>query len=107
IWGRVDYHHLPSMTTLDTLAKFAGFETWRNFQKREKAVIEDSEKIKIVIQEQGSRRKARSRLFTWIILLVAGISIAAIWAMRRNESPPNSGDYSFSSEPLTHTIPNS
>ena len=33
IWGRVEYKHLPSSTTLDTLAKFAGFENWRQFQK--------------------------------------------------------------------------
>jgi len=33
IWGRVEYHHLPSATTLDTLAKFAGFENWRKFIK--------------------------------------------------------------------------
>lgn len=34
IWGRVEYNHLPSVTTLNTLAKFAGFEDWRNFIKK-------------------------------------------------------------------------
>jgi hypothetical protein len=26
VWGRVEYNHLPSGTTLDTLPRFAGFE---------------------------------------------------------------------------------
>src|SRR5258708_29703187 len=33
IWGRVEYNHLPSGTTLDTLSRFAGFENWRGFTK--------------------------------------------------------------------------
>src|SRR6267142_2663357 len=36
IWGRVEYNHLPSGTTLDTLARFAGFESWRAFSKQSK-----------------------------------------------------------------------
>jgi len=34
IWGKVEYKHLPSITTMDTLAKFAGYESWRTFQKQ-------------------------------------------------------------------------
>src|ERR1700735_5520817 len=33
VWGRVEYNHLPSGTTLDTLAMFAGFTNWRAFLK--------------------------------------------------------------------------
>src|SRR4051812_27488057 len=33
IWGRVDYQHLPSNTTLNTLAQFAGYSDWRLFIK--------------------------------------------------------------------------
>jgi hypothetical protein len=34
LWGRVEYRHLPSGTTLDTLAKFAGYADWRNFTRQ-------------------------------------------------------------------------
>src|SRR5580693_6426201 len=37
IWCRVEYNHMPSGTTLDTLAQFAGFDNWRAFT-RQKAV---------------------------------------------------------------------
>ena len=33
VWGKVEYNHLPSVTTLDALAKFGGFENWRSFLK--------------------------------------------------------------------------
>ncbi|HTK20245.1 MAG TPA: hypothetical protein VL442_12045 [Mucilaginibacter sp.] len=39
LWGRVEYNHLPSGTTLDTLARFAGSENWRAFTKRNKDTL--------------------------------------------------------------------
>src|ERR1700712_5255113 len=38
ILGRVEYNHLPSGTTLDTLSRFAGFENWRAFTKQNKDI---------------------------------------------------------------------
>ncbi len=33
IWGKVKYDSLPAITTLDTLAQFAGYENWRAFRQ--------------------------------------------------------------------------
>ncbi len=35
VWGKVKYDSLPSLTTLNTLAVFAGFESWREFRQRQ------------------------------------------------------------------------
>ncbi len=32
VWGRIDYKSAPSITTLNTLAQFAGFKNWRDFK---------------------------------------------------------------------------
>lgn len=32
VWGRIDYKSAPSITTLNTLAQFAGFQNWREFK---------------------------------------------------------------------------
>jgi len=32
IWGKVRYEHAPSLTTLNTLAKYIDFEDWRSFK---------------------------------------------------------------------------
>ncbi len=42
IWGRVEYNHLPSGTTLDTLAQFAGFENSRAFIKNKALLLRGS-----------------------------------------------------------------
>ncbi len=35
VWGRVNYKSAPSTTTLNTLAKFAGYQNWRDFKSRQ------------------------------------------------------------------------
>src|SRR5277367_5431421 len=45
IWGRVEYNHLPSTTTLDTLSKFAGFESWRAFTRQRKPAVSSPKTI--------------------------------------------------------------
>ena len=56
IWGKVEYKHLPSTTTLDTLAKFAGFESWRLFLKQNTA-----EKIEVTAPSQSTIKPAKNR----------------------------------------------
>src|ERR1700748_2063400 len=41
IFGRVEYNHMPSGTTLDTLAQFADFENWRAFTRQRRPVPEE------------------------------------------------------------------
>ena len=36
VWGRVNYSSAPSITTLNTLAKFAGYHNWREFKNQAK-----------------------------------------------------------------------
>lgn len=33
IWGKISYSSKPTITTLDTLAQFIGFENWRSFEQ--------------------------------------------------------------------------
>src|SRR5882757_4587847 len=33
IWGRIKYESLPAVTTLNTLAQFAGYDNWRAFRQ--------------------------------------------------------------------------
>ena len=32
VWGKVDYKNAPSISTLNTLAQFAGYSNWREFK---------------------------------------------------------------------------
>ena len=107
IWGRVKYAHLPSTTTLDALAKFAGYEHWRAFMKLTALKDTASETAVSLPVKTAFRYKP----FFVRIVLITGILLVTslmIWsALKQGPKPINAADYSFSSRPLVHTIPNS
>src|SRR6218665_4129146 len=35
IWGKLKYDSAPTLTTLNTLAQFAGYSDWRNFRQED------------------------------------------------------------------------
>lgn len=41
IWGKVKYDSAPTVTTLNTLAKFLGFENWRDFRQKQSDSIQE------------------------------------------------------------------
>lgn len=90
--GKANYPHLPSETTLNTLAIFVGFRDWRDF----KTQMPPQLKKNII-----NRRK--------IALIIAGVLLIALtgflYSFYRKAVPHF--DYRFSSRPVTRGIPNS
>lgn len=107
IWGRADYQHLPSSTTLNTLAQFAGFTDWRHFTRTPSVSAAQSEDALPVRESDGSANPTTGR--KWVLLLAGGIFLvlAVVAAFAPNESTVPVVTYQFSSKPLTHSIPNS
>ncbi|MDB5155283.1 MAG: hypothetical protein JWR54_4034 [Mucilaginibacter sp.] len=101
IWGRVEYNHLPSGTTLDTLARFAGFESWRAFNRQNPA----SEKA-IENPIVKPKEKSRWRLKIAVVILVV-VTIALVSMYAKKTPAPIKGPYVFNTRPITRTIPNS
>src|SRR5690606_33842870 len=60
LWGKIKYESNPTVTTLNALAKFNGFENWRSFQQTEKKG--PKEKVAIVKPDMASE-KGKSKLF--------------------------------------------
>ncbi len=108
IWGRVKYDHLPSATTLNTLAQFAGFESWRAFvkQQNEKTEVVAPTTIPVIVKP-ANRTRLWSRIAVAVVI-VAVVAVVGLFAIRK-PSPlvTDTSAYSFSSEPLTRSIPNS
>jgi hypothetical protein len=84
IWGKVRYDSAPTLTTLDTLARFAGFEHWRTFRQAQH--VKDTEKISdvpIPVQEPApdnisappKRTAKKSSLFA---MLLFGICVLVV-----------------------------
>ncbi len=105
VWGRVEYNHLPSGTTLDTLAMFAGFTNWRAFLKtginqQPNTKAEPPTPVKPVVYQPKNK---------WTVLIVALIVavLASLYFIGKTSNGANPNSYSFSSKRLTGGIPNS
>jgi hypothetical protein len=112
LWGRVEYNHLPSGTTLDTLARFAGFENWRAFTKRNKDTQVLAASKEVISEEVTSQpEKASVKRSSWLlktVLIIAGaivVSLLGIYGKRTPADPK--GTILFHTRPVTRSLPNS
>ena len=102
VWGKVKYQNAPSISTLNTLSKFAGYENWRDFKnkkepKKKSSLIKDK-----VFQNMG------------IIVAAAGIMTFAfisffsmVSAKNDNIQPLDLSKIQFKSRPISKGLPNS
>jgi hypothetical protein len=108
LFGKVTYNNLPTVQTLNTLARFAGFEDWNAFKRRE-----------VVSTAQGAAGASGSatttqrgkKLLWWPLLILPLAALAYLFlnstkVSRRGLVNPSS--YSFScNKVLTEGVPNS
>jgi len=105
IWGRVEYKHLPSGTTLDTLARFAGYKNWRDFVKMNTKPEEEAEKETSSSSTPEINKKTNVK--TAFITVIIAIVIGSIYMVNKTSRSINFNNYSFSSQRLAKGIPNS
>lgn len=112
IWGRTEYNHLPSATTLNTLARFAGSGDWRTFV-RECGTAHNTEQVRPQPAEVASiptafpSKPSRWKRFAWIASVLIAVGVASTLAIRQGEPQLDKSDYSFESRSVTRGIPNS
>jgi hypothetical protein len=104
IWGRVEYNHLPSGTTLDTLAQFAGFENWRAFTRQGKQAPQNPE---TGVQDLTKVSRKRGIWPAMALVIIALVTLALVGMHVRNANEPVNGTFSFKSRPVTRSLPNS
>lgn len=109
IWGRVAYDHLPSLTTLNTLARFAGFENWRSFLKQQQGPEPIAAGNPGPAQPQQVPHKP---VLPWVKIAAAAavllaVVLVSIFAFKKAPRHVNAKEYVFSSKPVTRGIPNS
>ena len=104
-FGKVAYRSKPSVTTLNTLARFVNYEDWRDFESKQESepiAFKNPEPPK---QEQKSpEMPVRMYVFTGVILIF--LVASALYFRSRPKYNPE--DFSFSSKTvLTSGLPNS
>ncbi|HET7001374.1 MAG TPA: hypothetical protein VFI33_08700 [Puia sp.] len=115
IWGKVKYDSAPTVTTLNTLANFIGFENWRDFRQKqaipaEAAITNEPEKeLKTVGVTEKSRRSFLLPTLTIGLTLMSILSwnFFASRSVAKKEKAP-AGAYQFSSKKMVlRGVPNS
>ncbi|WP_046375261.1 hypothetical protein [Spirosoma radiotolerans] len=106
IWGRVDYGHVPSHTTLNTLARFAGHTDWREFVR-----AQSCRSLPINQAESEAEPSLAKGVdwwwFGWGMGVLVVVGLITFVAVDRTPTPSSVGLYRFASKPLTRTLPNS
>lgn len=100
IFGKVPYPHLPSETTLDTLAAFAGHAGWRAFKQQ--LASADGGKA------NAAKARVRARRNIVVSFLIIGVLVVCFsFYWRHKPAPIDLASCSFSGKPMTGSIPNS
>lgn len=105
IWGRTAYNHLPSATTLNTLARFAGSGDWRAFVKQDSFVAAESIQAEppIIVPQ----KKQIWKRLAWIATAMVVLILAGTLAFDKGEPQLEKSSYSFESHSVARGIPNS
>jgi hypothetical protein len=103
VWGRIRYESKPTVTTLDTLAQYIGFEHWRAFkQSRVSGVQEQSRSGTNDESSNITKRKPRKKpvaIFAIVGLLVGAVAVIFYFTSFDTAKPNvDPAKFSFSSK---------
>jgi len=122
LWGKIKYDHAPSLTTLNTLASFLGYEDWRGFKLSLKdstpgvatELLEEvilSAPLEKPLRENRTVRQGKSVFFLFSFGIIALIGLFALNLKKAHSSSPYSIDparFSFEADKIkTSGLPNS
>ncbi|MDH7444842.1 hypothetical protein [Aquimarina sp. 2201CG14-23] len=101
VWGKITYNSAPSISTLNTLSQFAGYENWRNF-KNKNDVKKPTWIEKNVLQHIGIIVTAAA------IMTIVFISFYSMIGSKQAQTKDvDLSKITFSSRPITNGLPNS
>jgi hypothetical protein len=109
IWGKVKYDSAPTVTTLDTLARFLGFEHWRDFRLHQNNPIAS-------LQKPVHPRADKKYKKPWLIAAFGAVLLTIVfasWSFLHSRPTPEkkikaAPPYQFSSRKIVSLgVPNS
>ena len=108
LWGKVHYDSAPTATTLNTLARFLGYENWREFRKplplAENQVLQNTEPISP--SPPTSKFLLSRSKWIWTAVLFITVFLTGNWAFRNGEKRLEYGVITFGSRPVAQGLPN-
>lgn len=114
LWGKLKYTNVPTATTLNTLAKFAGYQDWRTFKYKEPLEHAATPVPEVAIIDVAVTEKVIKKTFgKWkywslgfFLLLIAGCFL--LLSNVKTKAPIDTSAYKFSSNKIKlEGVPNS
>ena len=104
IWGKVSYHSFPSITTLDVLARFAGYPGWIDFQAEYEQLVSGPQVKQLIASNSPVDQLLRKPA---IIFSLTAIALFGILIAMADRSPKLIyKNIKFDFEPVTSGVPN-
>jgi hypothetical protein len=126
LWGKVTYKNVPALNTLNTLARFAGYEDWRGLKKNvpgfgfevsgspDQSVISNSgskpDTRNPTHETQNPTRKTRNpkQIYLLLGLVPLAAAIYFLTSLKKHIPEPNPSQFQFSANKMvTSGLPNS
>ncbi|MEI9921020.1 MAG: hypothetical protein WDO14_19830 [Bacteroidota bacterium] len=109
IWGKVKYDNSPTAATLNALANFLGYASWRDFESEQsKNVAAPVETTEPVIQPtKGARRRILIRVPVVIAVVIASVVIVFLLVRGRSPHRFDPAKATFTHREVTDDLPNS
>lgn len=111
LWGRVRYDSSPTPTTLDTIARFVGHDSWRTFRQhnggsRPAPVVLPEPPRSTALPKQMA--PLPNHLSRWVLGAGLGLLVVlgVVLAYRQRETTLRYGAVSFTSHPVAKGAPN-
>ena len=107
IWGKVKYNSLPNTYTLNTLAEFAGYQSWREFASKNNIANNRSVKEQNRPSFLLSRGQKKFLVAIGISIFLTSLLIGLFSWISSGSKNVEATDYSFSSKKIiTSGLPN-
>lgn len=105
LWGRVAYKNVPALNTLNTLARFAGYDDWRAFKQNGKTPVLSPEIVEVTVEKNPIKKRS----YYWALGLVTLVfAVYFLTSLRKHIRTPDSDDFSFTADKMvTSGLPNS
>ncbi|AEW02375.1 hypothetical protein A4D02_00040 [Niastella koreensis] len=107
IWGKLKYDSAPTLTTLNTLAQFAGFVDWRDFKQNEDRPVPGPETNTVNPTRSQRNVKRLSITLAGALVLIAGVYFLFL-AARHKQRQYDPGQFEFTTNKMiSEGVPNS
>jgi hypothetical protein len=106
IWGKVKYDHSPTTATLNAIARFAGFDGWRDFQQQNPGVA-PAAPASVAVPHSAPQRGRRGFLAPLIIGTTALAALLSLLSARFIHMTAPNPTLRFESRSTSDDLPNS